>query len=141
MFLCVEVMYDRMHSRQIADYGGVVNKMPKFAAFFMLFAMANAGLPATSGFVGEFMVILAAFENSFWIALLAGTSLVLGAAYNLWMIQAGHFRAVTTMQSGGTEGSERLRTFYRARPVLGYLAVAGTMGVASIPCWMSPMPR
>ena len=85
MFLCVGVMYDRVHSRQIADYGGVVNTMPRFAAFMMLFAMANAGLPATSGFVGEFMVILGAVQVNFWIAVLAGTTLVLGAAYTLWM--------------------------------------------------------
>ena len=85
MFFCIGVMYDRMHSRQIADYGGVVNTMPKFAAFFMLFAMANAGLPATSGFVGEFMVILGAVKYDFWIAAAAATTLVLGAAYSLWM--------------------------------------------------------
>ena len=85
MFFCIGVMYDRMHSRNIADYGGVVNTMPKFAAFFMLFVMANAGLPATSGFVGEFMVILGAVQYDFWIALIAGTTLVLGAAYSLWM--------------------------------------------------------
>jgi len=87
MFLCVGVMYDRMHSRQIADYGGVVNTMPVFAAFMVFFAMANAGLPGTSGFVGEFMVILASFKASFWIAFLAATTLVLGAAYTLWMIK------------------------------------------------------
>ncbi|MDQ3214772.1 MAG: NADH-quinone oxidoreductase subunit M [Pseudomonadota bacterium] len=85
MFFCIGVMYDRMHSRNIADYGGVVNTMPKFSAFFMLFVMANAGLPATSGFVGEFMVILGAVQYNFWIALIAGTTLVLGAAYSLWM--------------------------------------------------------
>jgi NADH-quinone oxidoreductase subunit M len=85
MFLCVGVMYDRVHSRQIADYGGVANTMPRFAAFMMLFAMANAGLPATSGFVGEFMVILGAVEVSFWLAFLAATTLILGAAYTLWM--------------------------------------------------------
>jgi NADH-quinone oxidoreductase subunit M len=85
MFFCIGVMYDRMHSRQIADYGGVVNTMPKFAAFFMLFAMANAGLPATSGFVGEFMVILGAVKYDFWIAAAAASTLVLGAAYSLWM--------------------------------------------------------
>jgi len=85
MFFCIGVMYDRMHTRQIADYGGVVNTMPKFAAFFMLFAMANAGLPATSGFVGEFMVILGAVKHDFWIAAAAATTLVFGAAYSLWM--------------------------------------------------------
>jgi NADH-quinone oxidoreductase subunit M len=87
MFLCVGVMYDRMHSRMIADYGGVVNTMPVFAAFMVFFAMANAGLPGTSGFVGEFMVILASFKASFWIAFLAATTLILGAAYTLWMIK------------------------------------------------------
>lgn len=85
MFLCIGVLYDRMHSRQIADYGGVVNVMPKFAAFFMLFAMANAGLPATSGFVGEFMVILAAVKFNFWIAFAAASTMIVGAAYTLWM--------------------------------------------------------
>ncbi|MDP3843984.1 MAG: NADH-quinone oxidoreductase subunit M [Oxalobacteraceae bacterium] len=85
MFLCIGVLYDRMHSRQIADYGGVVNTMPKFAAFFVLFSMANSGLPATSGFVGEFMVILGAVKFNFWIGMLAATALILGAAYSLWM--------------------------------------------------------
>ena len=85
MFFCIGVMYDRLHSRDIADYGGVVNTMPRFAAFFMLFAMANSGLPATSGFVGEFMVILGAVKFDFWIALVAASTLVLGAAYSLWM--------------------------------------------------------
>lgn len=85
MFLCVGVMYDRLHSREIGDYGGVVNTMPKFAAFMMLFAMANAGLPGTSGFVGEFLVILTAFQANFWYAFLAAMTLILGAAYTLWM--------------------------------------------------------
>jgi NADH-quinone oxidoreductase subunit M len=85
LFLCVGVMYDRMHSRQIADYGGVVNTMPRFAAFMMLFAMANAGLPATSGFVGEFMVILASVRVNFWLGATAATIMILGAAYTLWM--------------------------------------------------------
>jgi NADH-quinone oxidoreductase subunit M len=85
MFLCIGVLYDRMHSRQIADYGGVVHTMPKFAAFFMLFAMANSGLPATSGFVGEFMVVLGAVKFNFWIGFIAATTLILGAAYSLWM--------------------------------------------------------
>jgi NADH-quinone oxidoreductase subunit M len=87
MFLCIGVLYDRMHSREIADYGGVVNVMPRFATFFILFAMANSGLPATSGFVGEFMVILGAVQFNFWIGLLAATSLILGAAYSLWMVK------------------------------------------------------
>jgi len=87
MFLCVGVMYDRMHTRQIADYGGVVNVMPKFATFMVLFAMANCGLPATSGFVGEFMVILGAVQFNFWIAFLAATIMIMGAAYTLWMVK------------------------------------------------------
>jgi NADH-quinone oxidoreductase subunit M len=87
MFLCVGVLYDRMHSRQIADYGGVANTMPIFAAFMVLFSMANAGLPGTSGFVGEFMVIVASFKASFWYAFLAATTLILGAAYTLWMVK------------------------------------------------------
>jgi len=87
LFLCVGVLYDRMHSRQIADYGGVANTMPVFAAFMVLFCMANAGLPGTSGFVGEFMVIIASFKANFWFAFLAATTLVLGAAYTLWMVK------------------------------------------------------
>ena len=87
LFLCIGVLYDRMHSRQIADYGGVVNVMPWFSAFMVFFAMANAGLPGTSGFVGEFMVILAAFRADFWFAVLAATTLILGAAYSLWMVK------------------------------------------------------
>ena len=91
MFLSVGVLYDRMHSRQIADYGGVVNSMPKFTAFAVLFAMANAGLPGTSGFVGEFMVILGAIQINFWYAFLASTTLILGAAYTLWMVKRVFF--------------------------------------------------
>jgi len=94
LFLCVGVMYDRMHSRQIADYGGVVNTMPKFAAFMMLFAMANSGLPATSGFVGEFMVILAAVKVNFWLGAAAATIMIVGAAYTLWMYKRVIYGAV-----------------------------------------------
>jgi NADH-quinone oxidoreductase subunit M len=94
LFLCVGVLYDRMHSRMIADYGGVVNTMPRFAAFLMLFAMANSGLPATSGFVGEFLVILSAFQVDFWIAFAAAATLILGAAYTLWMYKRVIFGAV-----------------------------------------------
>ena len=85
MFMCIGVMYDRLHTRNIADYGGVVNRMPIFAAFFLLFAMANSGLPATSGFVGEFMVIMGALQVNFWAAFAAATTLIFGAAYTLWM--------------------------------------------------------
>src|SRR5262245_18618359 len=94
LFLCVGVMYDRMHSHVIADFGGVVNTMPKFAAFMMLFAMANCGLPATSGFVGEFLVIMGAMKFSFWIAFIAATTLVFGAAYTLWMYKRVIYGAV-----------------------------------------------
>jgi NADH-quinone oxidoreductase subunit M len=94
MFLCIGVLYDRMHSRQIADYGGVVNTMPRFAALFMLFAMANAGLPATSGFVGEFMVILAAVKFNFWVAMAAASTLIIGASYTLWMYKRVIFGAI-----------------------------------------------
>lgn len=87
MFLCIGVLYDRVHSREIASYGGVVNTMPKFAAFALLFAMANCGLPGTAGFVGEWMVILAAVKANFWIGLLAATALIFGAAYTLWMFK------------------------------------------------------
>jgi NADH-quinone oxidoreductase subunit M len=96
MFLCVGVLYDRMHSREIADYGGVVNTMPRFAALAMLFAMANSGLPGTSGFVGEFMVILAAVKAKFWIGFLAAVTLILGAAYTLWMYKRVWFGAVVS---------------------------------------------
>ena len=95
MFLSVGVMYDRLHSRQIGDYGGLAKKMPIFAAFFMLFAMANAGLPATSGFVGEFMVIMSAIKVNFWYAFLAASTLILGAAYTLWMYKRVVFGNIT----------------------------------------------
>ena len=94
LFLCIGVLYDRMHSRNIADYGGVANTMPVFAAFFMLFAMANVGLPGTSGFVGEFMVILGAMKASFWYAFAAASTLIFGAAYTLWMYKRVIFGAV-----------------------------------------------
>ena len=87
MFLCIGVLYDRMHSRQIADYGGVINTMPRFVTFFVFFSMANAGLPATSGFVGEFMVILGAVQYNFWIGLLAATALIVGASDSLWRVK------------------------------------------------------
>jgi len=94
MFLCVGVLYDRIHSRDISAYGGVVNTMPIFAAFAVLFAMANSGLPATSGFVGEFMVILGSVQANFWYAFLAATTLIFGAAYTLWMVKRVFFGAV-----------------------------------------------
>jgi NADH-quinone oxidoreductase subunit M len=94
MFLCIGVLYDRMHSREIADYGGVVNTMPKFAAFAVFFAMANSGLPGTSGFVGEWMVILGTVKANFWLAALAATALIFGAAYNLWMVKRVYFGEV-----------------------------------------------
>ena len=94
MFLCIGVMYDRLHSRQIADYGGLASRMPVFAAFFMLFAMANTGLPGTSGFVGEFIVIMAAMKVNFWYAFFAATTLITGAAYTLWMYKRVIFGAV-----------------------------------------------
>ncbi|CAM4127077.1 NADH-quinone oxidoreductase subunit M [Bordetella tumulicola] len=95
MFMCIGVLYDRMHSRRIADYGGVINVMPRFVTFFVLFSMANSGLPATSGFVGEFMVIMGAVEHSFWIGLLAATALILGASYSLWMVKRVAFGEIT----------------------------------------------
>jgi NADH-quinone oxidoreductase subunit M len=87
MFLCIGVLYDRVHSREIASYGGVVNTMPKFAAFALLFSMANAGLPGTAGFVGEWMVILASVKSNFWIGAAAATTLIFAAAYTLWMFK------------------------------------------------------
>ncbi|MDK4608649.1 NADH-quinone oxidoreductase subunit M [Kingella kingae] len=95
MFMCIGVMYDRLHTRNIADYGGVVNVMPKFAAFMMLFGMANAGLPATSGFVGEFMVIMGAVEVNLWIGALAALTLIYGASYTLWMYKRTIFGEIT----------------------------------------------
>ncbi|MDK9702666.1 MAG: NADH-quinone oxidoreductase subunit M [Sulfuritalea sp.] len=118
MFLCVGVMYDRMHSRQIADYGGVVNTMPKFAALFVFFAMANSGLPATSGFVGEFMVILGAIKFNFWIGFAAATTLILGAAYTLWMVKRVVFGEV-----GNAHVAELKDIGHREFLVLGLLAV------------------
>ncbi|WP_428418270.1 NADH-quinone oxidoreductase subunit M [Methylibium sp.] len=94
MFLCIGVLYDRVHSREIASYGGVVNTMPKFTALAVFFAMANCGLPGTAGFVGEWMVILGAVKFNFWIGLLAATTLIFGAAYTLWMVKRVYFGAV-----------------------------------------------
>src|SRR5712664_2159851 len=103
LFLCVGVLYDRLHSRQIADYGGVVNTMPVFAAFMVLFALANTGLPGTSGFVGEFLVIIASFRASFWYSLLAAVTLVLGAAYTLWLVKRVIFGPVASPRVAALE--------------------------------------
>jgi NADH-quinone oxidoreductase subunit M len=119
LFLCVGVLYDRLHSREIATYGGVVNVMPKFAAFMVFFCMANAGLPGTSGFVGEFMVIVAAFKASFWYSFLAATTLILGAAYTLWMVKRVVFGPVANKKVA-TLTDMNGREFL----VLGVLAVA-----------------
>src|SRR4029077_13864816 len=119
MFFCVGVVYDRMHTRMIADYGGVVNTMPKFAALMMLFAMANSGLPATSGFVGEFLVIMGALKASFWLAFLAATTLVFGAAYTLWMYKRVIFGPVANDHVAGLKDLNPREVI-----VLGALAVA-----------------
>jgi NADH-quinone oxidoreductase subunit M len=130
LFFCIGVLYDRVHSRQIADYGGVVNTMPVFAAFAVLFAMANAGLPGTSGFVGEFLVILASFRASFWYALLAATTLILGAAYTLWLVKRVVFGPV------GNENVAQLKDLNgREFLVLGVLAVA----VLLLGLWPAPL--
>jgi NADH-quinone oxidoreductase subunit M len=119
LFLCVGVLYDRLHSRNISDYGGVVNTMPVFAAFMMLFAMANSGLPGTSGFVGEFMVILASFKADFWFAFLAATTLILGAAYSLWLVKRVVFGEIA---NDGVRQLEDINT--REFVILGTLAAA-----------------
>ena len=130
LFFCIGVLYDRVHSRQIADYGGVVNTMPVFATFAVLFAMANAGLPGTSGFVGEFLVILASFRASFWYALLAATTLILGAAYTLWLVKRVVFGPV------GNENVAQLKDLDgREFLVLGVLAVA----VLLLGLWPAPL--
>ena len=98
MFLCIGVLYDRVHSREIASYGGVANTMPKFAAFAVLFALATCGLPGTAGFVGEWMVILGAVKFNFWLAAIAATTLVFGAAYTLWMVKRVYFGDVANAE-------------------------------------------
>jgi NADH-quinone oxidoreductase subunit M len=129
LFFCVGVLYDRMHTRMISDYGGVVNTMPKFAALMMLFAMANSGLPATSGFVGEFMVIMGAMRANFWLAFVAATTLVWGAAYTLWMYKRVMFGAVA---NGHVSALKDLNG--REIAVLGSLAAAVLfMGVYPLP--------
>jgi NADH-quinone oxidoreductase subunit M len=130
MFLCVGVLYDRMHSREIKSYGGVVHTMPVFAAFMVFFAMANAGLPGTSGFVGEFMVILASFRADFWYAFLAATTLIIGAAYTLWMVKRVLFGDVANEGVAALEDMNR-----REYIVLGTLAAA----VLLLGLWPAPL--
>ena len=130
MFLCVGVMYDRLHTRDIARYGGVINTMPYFAAFMVLFALANSGLPGTSGFVGEFLVIIASFRANFWYALLAATTLILTAAYTLWLVKRVIFGPIANSEVAGLKdlnGREFL--------VLGVLAVA----VLALGLWPAPL--
>ncbi|MQG73274.1 MAG: NADH-quinone oxidoreductase subunit M [SAR202 cluster bacterium] len=130
LFLCVGVMYDRLHSRQIDDYGGVVTTMPKFAVLMVFFALANAGLPGTSGFVGEFLVILGSFQASFWLAFLAGTTLILGAAYTLWLVKRVVFGDV------GNEGVASLEDIgSREYFMLVVLAIA----VLVLGVWPAPL--
>jgi NADH-quinone oxidoreductase subunit M len=130
LFLCVGVLYDRMHSRNISDYGGVVNSMPVFAGFMVFFAMANAGLPGTSGFVGEFMVILASFRADFWFAFLAATTLILGAAYTLWMVKRVVFGEVANDNVAALKDLSN-REFF----ILGAMAVA----VLALGLWPAPL--
>ncbi len=130
LFLCVGVMYDRLHSREISAYGGVINTMPKFAALMVLFALANSGLPATSGFVGEFLVIVASFKANIWYAVLAGTTLVLGASYTLWLVKRVIFGPVAN------EGVAALQDLNaREFIVLGVLAIA----VLLLGVWPAPL--
>jgi NADH-quinone oxidoreductase subunit M len=130
LFLCVGVLYDRLHSRMIADYGGVANTMPWFATFAVLFFMANSGLPGTSGFVGEFMVILAAFQANFWFAFLAATTLILGAAYSLWLVKRVIFGAVANQDVAVLEDINA-----REALVLGTIAAA----VLLVGLWPEPL--
>ncbi len=109
MFLCVGVMYDRVHSREISAYGGVINTMPKFAAFMVLFALRQFGLPGTSGFIGEFMVILASFKANVWYAFLVGDHPGIGRGVHLVADQTRHLRRDRQRQGGGTQGSQRPR--------------------------------
>jgi len=130
LFLCVGVLYDRLHSRQIADYGGVVNTMPVFATFMVLFALANTGLPGTSGFVGEFLVIIASFRASFWYSALAAVTLILGACYTLWLVKRVVFGPVTSPRVAALEDLNP-----REALVLGSLAVA----VLIVGVWPAPL--
>ncbi|NYT59814.1 NADH-quinone oxidoreductase subunit M [Alcaligenaceae bacterium] len=119
MFLCIGVLYDRLHTRRIDDYGGVIHVMPRFATFFLLFSMANAGLPATSGFVGEFTVIMGAVEYNFWIGLLAATALILAASYSLWMYKRVTFGAIANDNVRGMSDLSS-REFF----IMGIMAIA-----------------
>ncbi len=130
LFLCVGVLYDRMHTRMIADYGGVVNTMPLFGGFMVLFAMANSGLPGTSGFIGEFMVILSSFRADFWYAFLAATTLILGAAYSLWLVKRVVFGEVANERVAALKDLDG-REFF----ILGSLAVA----VLVLGLWPAPL--
>jgi len=130
MFLCVGVLYDRLHSREISAYGGVINRMPMFGAFMVLFAMANSGLPGTSGFVGEFLVIIASFKANFWYAFLAATTLILGAAYTLWLVKRVIFGPVAN-DGVATLDDLNAREFL----ILGVLAVA----VLLLGVWPAPL--
>ena len=130
LFLCVGMMYDRLHSRNIDDYGGVVNTMPTFAALMVLFALANAGLPGTSGFVGEFLVIVGSFHASFWLAFFAATTLVLGAAYTLWLIKRVLFGEIANDGVASLEDVDS-REFF----ILAVLAVA----VLVLGLWPAPL--
>ena len=130
MFLCVGVLYDRLHSREISAYGGVINRMPMFGAFMVLFAMANSGLPGTSGFVGEFLVIIASFKANFWYAFLAATTLILGAAYTLWLVKRVIFGPIA---NDGVASLDDLNA--REFLILGVLAVA----VLLLGIWPAPL--
>ncbi len=130
LFLCVGVLYDRVHSRQIKDYGGVVKTMPTFAALAVLFAMANTGLPGTSGFVGEFLVILGALQANFWFAVLAATTLIFGAAYTLWMVKRVYFGDITNHHVAELQDINN-REFL----ILGVLAVA----TIALGVWPQPL--
>jgi NADH-quinone oxidoreductase subunit M len=128
MFLCVGVLYDRVHSRMIADYGGVANKMPVFAAFFVFFAMANSGLPGTSRFVGEVKVVLGTIKVNFWYAFLAATTLIFGAAYTLWMVKRVVYGGVANPNVAGLEDVGRRE--------LVFLAI-----LAALVLWMGVQPK
>lgn len=130
LFLCVGILYDRMHSRKIADYGGVLNTMPVFGSLFIFFALANAGLPGTSGFVGEFLVILSAFKLNFWVAFIAASTLILGASYSLWMVKRVIFGEIKNSQVAALQDINQRELLY-----LGILAAL----VLLLGCWPAPL--